>query len=579
MSESFQTCPGCESLILSDTPSCPECGHAFKKDVIEPAAITHERSATVHQQCPKCGDDVPAGLVRCWSCNAFMRDDVAEKYQDLVDNPQKIIFSDVAPSDRTETIPPRSTQGGYARILDAGEDEFTLQDDDDQAADFELSSGSDDASSKDASTTSTEAAEPADKSETESQEKPADADEPDEPKPTEAEAPSTGDTAEDKSSDKTDAASDEAPTPQANADDLLDIALTQEKEADVRKRERRAAINRKRILIPCPSCGVWLRVREEQSGKTVRCRGCETMVPVPKIRKKARKAKEAETPQVTYDWIEDIHVHVVVPTDISLKPGSLQDNFKTADAVFADDGLHLVILGGPPKKKSLFSRGSADDIPANRKENREHIQKTGGIANLPHGELHTIPPTALNAVRLVQPVKKTHESMFAGVPVFGEGKIVVYLPVKLEDDQQIYCSLPLYPWRQFSTELTKAGVELPAKANGVPEKEIHISPLCHYTQAKVESIREVAYYQNDTSFELELTGYRCTACGIVVSEPARAKNKLGGAAGKSIAKAKCPKCSGKFGNDPLYKISRAPESVEGEDSADEAPAASPGSDA
>ncbi|MCA9060927.1 MAG: hypothetical protein KDA85_20585, partial [Planctomycetaceae bacterium] len=77
-------------------------------------------------------------------------------------------------------------------------------------------------------------------------------------------------------------------------------------------------------------------------------------------------------------------------------------------------------------------------------------------------------------------------------------------------------------------------------------------------QSKVESVREVQWYQNDPAFELELTGYRCTACRTVVSEEGRAKNKLGGANGKGIAKAKCPKCSAKFGGDPQYRISRSP---------------------
>ena len=140
MSDNFQACPSCESLILSDTESCPECGHAFKQGVVALATARHERVSTVHQQCPKCGDEVPAGLVRCWSCNTFMREDVAEEYKKLVDNPQKIIFSDVPAAERTETIPPRETRGGYARVLDAEDDEFTLQQEDASAAGFELNS-------------------------------------------------------------------------------------------------------------------------------------------------------------------------------------------------------------------------------------------------------------------------------------------------------------------------------------------------------------------------------------------------------------------------------------------------------
>jgi DNA-directed RNA polymerase subunit RPC12/RpoP len=366
---------------------------------------------------------------------------------------------------------------------------------------------------------------------------------------------------------------DDAPSvKEASVEDLLGIALTQEKESGQRKRKRRAELRRKRILIPCPACGVWLRVREEQAGKTVRCRGCQTTVSVPEIRKKDKATSEVEGPKVELDWLTDVHLHLVTPTEISLKPGSLQDLFQTADVVFNDDGLQLIALGAAPKKKSLFSRGGSDDLSEKRTAVREHIGKSGEFTKLPDAELHSVSTDALSSIRLVQPVRKAHESMFAGVAVFGEGRIAVYLPLMLEGGQQAFCSMPLNLWRQFSRQLRSVGVELPAKANGVPENEHHISPLCHYTQAKVESIREVTYYTNDDAFELELTGYRCTACGIAVSEAGRAKNKLGGSAGKSIAKAKCPKCAEKFGNEPMYRIAKDPEVIESDSETSDASA-------
>lgn len=553
MSEKFQTCPGCNSLILSDTAVCPECGHKFRSDAAMPEPAALERGATVHQKCPKCGDEVPAGLVRCWTCNAFMREDVAERYKSLVDNPQKIIFSDVPPGERTETIPPRASQGGYARILDAEEDEFTLQGEESGPDDFELNTGSPEAAPASqqpaAETPASEAAAPQEQSA-------------DEAGPEDAGETATTAAAETAATDGADAS---ASPGDVSDDDLLNIALTQEKEAGVRKRKRQAAIQRKRILVPCPSCGVWLRVREEQAGRSVRCRSCQSAVPIPAIKKKEKKATEEKEPEIVLDWIEDIHVHLIVPTDITLKPGSLQDNYQVADVTFTEDGLQLTILGGPPKKKSLFSRGDAVDLPTKRNENRAQIKSSGKFSDLPHGESHTVSIDAMKSIRLVQPVRQAHESMFAGVPVFGEGRIVIYLPVQLPDGQQLYCSVPLTLWRQLDSQLQNAGVNLPAKDNGVPQKEIHVSPQCHYTQAKVESIRDVVYYENDPAYELELSGYRCSSCGVAVSEVARAKNKLGGAAGKTIAKAKCPSCSSKFGSEPLYRISRAPEMPEEDD--------------
>jgi DNA-directed RNA polymerase subunit RPC12/RpoP len=102
-------------------------------------------------------------------------------------------------------------------------------------------------------------------------------------------------------------------------------------------------------------------------------------------------------------------------------------------------------------------------------------------------------------------------------------------------------------------------VELPTTDNGVPEGEKSDTHSCFINQSRVESIRNLVYYQQDSGFELELSGYRCTACGAVVSEEGRKKNKLGGANGSGIAKAKCPKCSGKMGEDKLFRLKKTGE--------------------
>jgi len=78
-------------------------------------------------------------------------------------------------------------------------------------------------------------------------------------------------------------------------------------------------------------------------------------------------------------------------------------------------------------------------------------------------------------------------------------------------------------------------------------------------EVKVESLQNVVYYENDPEFELEVAGFGCGTCGIVITEEARARKKLGGAAGKGIAKAKCPKCGSKMGDQKAWKITRSPE--------------------
>ncbi len=57
---------------------------------------------------------VRVGLVRCWNCNAFMRDDIAERYQQLTASPQKIVFSDVAEEQRTALIGPRPELAAFS---------------------------------------------------------------------------------------------------------------------------------------------------------------------------------------------------------------------------------------------------------------------------------------------------------------------------------------------------------------------------------------------------------------------------------------------------------------------------------
>ena len=540
MSDNFQSCPGCDSLILADTPSCPECGYEFPTQTDSAETNQSEQLNTVHQVCQTCGDEVPNGLVRCWSCNSFMREDIAQKYQDLVSNPQKITFSDVPAGERTETIPPRPARGGYARILDA--DEFTLKDEASESADFILKPESSDSI---AATSPNLSVSEASVSVAESApEKVPPQDTPETSGNSETAVPQTADVSE---------------------NDLLRVALIQEQEAVLRRRDRRATMNRNRILIPCPSCGVWLRIREEQSGKTVRCRSCKSAVPVPALKRKVKKTTKTQSAAIEFDWLEDIHVHLISPTDITLKHGSLQDQFQTADAAFDTRGLHLITLAEPPKKKSLFSRRTQNDLSEKREEIRNHIGNTGNFADIPHGKVHTVPATAMSSIRLVQPIRLAHESMFAGVPVFGDGRVVIYLP--LDEGQQAFCSMPLSLWRQVALHFQKAGVDLPTEANGVPESEVHKTLLCHYSQTKFESVQNVEYYKTDNNFELELSGYQCAACGISVSEDARAKNKLGGASGKTIAKAKCPKCSAKFGNEPVFRISKAPEraSLENDD--------------
>ncbi|MFM7867974.1 MAG: hypothetical protein ACKPHU_27485, partial [Planctomycetaceae bacterium] len=114
-------------MILSDTDECPQCGHTFyqrRGTEAQPTVAAVRRASTeVRVGCPHCGEMVRAGLVRCWNCNGFMKQEIAARYADLTTNPQKIIYSTIPLEERTDYLPARAGQAND------DSDGFTLADD------------------------------------------------------------------------------------------------------------------------------------------------------------------------------------------------------------------------------------------------------------------------------------------------------------------------------------------------------------------------------------------------------------------------------------------------------------------
>lgn len=566
MSTTFQSCPGCESFILSDTFECPECGHVFDEVRAKAAAeLTKDiKNQNMYDSCRKCGESVRSGLVRCWNCNAFMRKDVEARYEAMQASPQQIIFSEVPKDQRTELLEGRHDGRKRNKVFDAQDDndfEFTLrsadtaQQSDDE---FELTTNSRPASK-------TPAAEIP-------QIKTPAAAEPPKPAPVESNQKSpAAEPAAAKETPVAENATEPEPKPAVekkapddfDVDDLVGIALQDQKETRNRKKKKVEDARSKRILLPCGRCGAWIRVHEDQSGHTLRCRQCKFPFIVPQMKKKEKSAKSRKStsaPKINVAWLDDVRYHVVVPTAIVLKPGSLEKTAEAVDLAFHETGLY-VLKYAAPAKKSLF--GKADGPPSveeQRRLDREHITKTGGLSNLPFGDLQTIDRDGLSKLRLVQPVAEAHESMFAGVPVFGAGRIALYLPITLEENKQGLVSLTLTGYRKFAQLLQKHfATELNAAQNGVPVEDKADTFKCNISSMPITSLKNLEYYENDPAYELELAGYQCGTCSIAIAEPARAQQKLGGATGKGIAKAKCPGCQNKMGLNKLFKIAKSPE--------------------
>lgn len=545
-------------MILSDTDECPQCGHTFYQrrgtEAQPTVAAVRRASAEVRVGCPHCGEMVRAGLVRCWNCNGFMKQEIAARYADLTTNPQKIIYSTIPLEERTDYLPARAGQAnddsdGFTLADDVLSDSvagggFALPASATSAAVADLSGSPD----RPQSTTPSGRGVIADALEADG---------------SSAEKPAAGGDKSGSAGDKSGEAAGAKSGGSAN-EDLFSIAMQEQRDDRRRRNERLAERAKRQMLLPC-KCGAWVRVMDDMAGKVVRCRQCREPVQVPEIRRRAaEKKEESSVPKLDVTWVNDVWFHVLTPTSVVLKPGSAAAQHTEADIAITDTGVYIIAFeSGEKKKKSLLSFGSSDkkqDRTAHRKQVRDEIAAKGQLTGLTGCDVRSISPDEVRSLKLVQPIVKVQESMFAGVPIFGEGRIAIFLPIAREQGQQAYCSFTISAWRILAGRLKELfGLELPTAENGVPETEKTDTSSCFVNQSKVESVRNLVYYQQDPGFELELSGFRCTACGAVVSEEGRKKNKLGGANGSGIARAKCPKCSGKMGEEKLFRLKKVAE--------------------
>jgi hypothetical protein len=130
MPDSIDSCPGCQAPVLSDTTVCPSCGRVLKDDG---AKLFSEGdgiglvTAEMEDPCRKCGQMVRSGLLRCWNCNEFMRQDIADRYKQMQATPQRILYSE---TDANEFLPPRTEAKGAAQPTFMAEDaDFAMDDD------------------------------------------------------------------------------------------------------------------------------------------------------------------------------------------------------------------------------------------------------------------------------------------------------------------------------------------------------------------------------------------------------------------------------------------------------------------
>lgn len=582
---------------------CPSCNQVLKEELatVLPAelpAVARASSDTI--PCPDCGEMVRKGLVRCWRCGGFLRQDIASKYQQMQETPREIIYSKV--HDEPVTVPDSASQ-----LMDDDEDGFELAPGlsfmtEDQLTDFSAAAP---VSAEDSGTyklnvpTPAPAQAPPPKPEpkfTSTGPRIIGAPKPEAPKaaaPAPVETPTTAATAatpaatsapqEAAAADAGKPAEKATPKPafESTGDPLLDIALQESNEAELRRKDRlKAKKSGPRVALPgyvlvfCPE-GHQIQVEERYRGMTGRCPKCKTFFHVPAVDRQkqaeeARRAAEEKAKASKYvHWAIDAHLHSLDPTKLKLKPGSLEKDFVEVDLGFEPEGLLILAQGkqGQGLFKGEKNKKRKDEL---RAEVLEYLRVEKPILDVPASGYRFYEKAQLSKVQVVQPAAYAHESMFAGVPVFGEGRIAVRMPVTDQDKNVtdiLFVSFYLSEFRDFAKRLAEMfDVKDLGQMEGVPMTDSETRFRCHYLDKPVISLEVTPYHKADATIELETSGYKCQSCGLVVSEDGRKKEKLGGPAGKSIAKAPCPKCKQKFGSNMLQHIKPKPEEAKGDDS-------------
>ncbi|MEE3364224.1 MAG: hypothetical protein VX304_01160, partial [Planctomycetota bacterium] len=204
----------------------------------------------------------------------------------------------------------------------------------------------------------------------------------------------------------------------------------------------------------------------------------------------------------------------------------------------------------------LFGGGAAKKIPAVRDSVRLHLEDVQSTDGLPAAEFVSLAAETCGELRIVQPAPYAHESMFAGIDVFGTGRIGIRLPDDPQSKTIDFLSFNLSEFRRVSRWMGDLyGIADFGADVGVPLEDTFSERTCHYNEETTMTVVEDAtYYSADETYTVTVVGHRCESCGLIVSSDARKKEKIGGKSGKGMAKAVCPKCKRLFGDNPLYSI-------------------------
>lgn len=509
--------------------------------------MANEGNQAGEKPCPDCGEMVRPNSVRCWNCGGFMRKDMAVKYQQMQMNPKPLTYLDGVEV---------GSQSPDSVATDDDDDDYELSIPLAQSMSFTIPPISSPPASG-----QVVIAPPQDTSDL----------------PSLPASPLTPLAAvAEESSPLPSLTSDNPPPkterPKSEDDALFDLVTQDLTESEQRRKKRRpngvmsggVRTASGGFIIHCPY-GCRFEVKESHRGMQGKCPRCRAPFIVPidppdySASKKPGDGAAATTSGPSdvagafSGWLKDLHLHSFSPDKLKLKADSLLKEFTEYDLGFSADQMLLVNIA--KKGGGMFSSGDKKKVEA-REAMLQHLRDGKSLAELPGSDRQAFNVDQIRQLRVVQPVMNRAESLFAGIPVFGSGRIAVLLP--FSDDPNAfpqYLSFSLSEFRAFSAALqSRFGIEGFGASSGVPLEDAFDEFPCHSTKAPIRVLRSLEYYKNDPAFKLVTVGYKCGACSLTLSEAGRAKDGLGGKDGKGIAKAKCPKCQQKFGDNPLISL-------------------------
>lgn len=514
--------------------------------------MTNEGNQAGEKPCPDCGEMVRPNSVRCWNCGGFMRKDMAVKYQQMQMNPKPLTYLDGSESQPSNSEPATDDDDDYELSIPLAQSmSFAIP----PISSPPLSGQVVIAPPQDTSDIPTLSVSPLSPLADEASPLPSLS--PDTPAP-------------------------RTERPKSEDDALFDLVTQDLSESEQRRKKRRpngvmsggVRTASGGFVIFCPY-GCRFEVKESNRGMQGKCPRCRApfIVPVDPPDYSASKksadgaaasaAGPSDVAGAFSGWLKDLHLHSFSPDKLKLKADSLLKEFTEYDVGFSVDQMLLVNIA--KKGGGMFGSGDKKKVEA-REAMLQHLRDAKPLTDLPGSDRQAFNLDQIRQLRVVLPVMNRAESLFAGIPVFGSGRIAVLLPYS-DDPNALpqYLSFSLSEFRAFSAALqSRFGIEGFGASNGVPLEDAFDEFPCHSTKAPIRVLRSLDYYKNDPTFKLATVGYKCGSCSLTLSEAGRAKDGLGGKDGKGIAKAKCPKCQQKFGDNPLISLA---ESVPAESTA------------